>query len=166
MSTAGFVGLVLALSVAGCSSSNNSGSTPSVSASASASKASISLGADWELELTDSSTPLATWPSDVGAPEDAELLATGFATQLGANSPVQYQATQYRVNGTANQVISSQKALLTSTGWTYQKGDTNGVHLFSQPNASLRVAATPIGDSNTVYLYQWTDSQMPTPAVP
>ncbi len=159
-----FVLAVLVLG--GCSSgggtTTDSSSPPAASSAEASPTDSTSTGqtftakvGDWELELSNATDPPAGWPSDIPAPDQGVVQATGTGEPIKTTSDHPIMAVEYMAPGEVEPVAKQQAADMATSGWK-DYGTSRGITTFVKGNNSARIAVKANASTGGVTVFQWT----------
>ncbi|MEI2718439.1 MAG: hypothetical protein V9E98_15860 [Candidatus Nanopelagicales bacterium] len=158
------VGAAAVMVIAGCSGgTGTTTSSPSTSpeSSASASGAptasadtfTVKVG-DWDLVLSNATEPPADWPTDIPAPSEGVVQATGTGEPIETTSDHPVKAVEYMAPGEVDAVTKAQKKDMIANGWE-DYGTSRGITIFVKGNDSARISVKPNASTGGVTVYQW-----------
>lgn len=162
------VGALAVLLLGGCSSGGGTTSASSAPPAPTATEASpmptdsASPGktfkakvGDWELELSSATAPPTGWPSDIPAPDQGVIQATGTGEPIQTTSDHPIMAVEYMAPGEVGAVTKQQSTDMTTNGWE-DYGTSRGITTFVKGNDSARISVKVNGSTGGVTVYQWT----------
>lgn len=110
---------------------------------------------DWELELSNATEPPAGWPSDIPAPDQGVIQATGTGEPIKTTSDHPIMAVEYMAPGEVDAVAKQQTADMATSGWK-DYGASRGITTYVKGNNSARIAVKANASTGGVTVYQWT----------